>query len=402
MPNAARQTRSAKPPRRRLSLRWPLIGVLLLIAGVSGFMGLQTSPEIQQPLNAASASVSPGTVEIDGVRYRPIETYGLGQRTAGRNPLRHEVDELLPEPDPATWREIRLRMMKGNGLWLWIELLRPVEWIEAAGAAPGKSLYLDLYEFGAAGEATVTYLGPCPKIESGSGSIVTGRFKHESDESIEVLNLRLDGQKEPTCVTANHRYWSIDRQEFIDAGHLRQGERVDTDFGIRNVVSVTPTQYTGFLYNLETTEHVYRVGSLGTLVHNFCLHRIFPDKLGRVRSAVAHVTLADLGSGSATNAATRRAARALGHSTDDAGHLIGKLLGGPGGKNSGNFFAQNPHINRGQFAQLEQRVAAFVRNGDDVWIRVTPQYAGNSTRASGVLYQVRVNGQTIISYPFLN
>jgi hypothetical protein len=29
-------------------------------------------------------------------------------------------------------------------------------------------------------------------------------------------------------------------------------------------------EYSGFLYNLETTEHVYRVGSLGTLVHNAC------------------------------------------------------------------------------------------------------------------------------------
>ena len=48
------------------------------------------------------------------------------------------------------------------------------------------------------------------------------------------------------------------------------GEPVDTEYGERRVVSVEPIDYSGYLYNLETTEHVYRVGSAGTLVHNKC------------------------------------------------------------------------------------------------------------------------------------
>ncbi len=33
----------------------------------------------------------------------------------------------------------------------------------------------------------------------------------------------------------------------------------------KHVVSITPIEHTDFLYNFETTEHVYRVRSLGTL-----------------------------------------------------------------------------------------------------------------------------------------
>ena len=50
----------------------------------------------------------------------------------------------------------------------------------------------------------------------------------------------------------------------------------------------------------------------------------------------------------------------------------------------------------------ELRVAKFADDGHDVWIRVTPQYAGTSTRATGVLYQVRVDGKSLISELFAN
>lgn len=344
-------------------------------------------------------AVSHGAHDVDWLT-KPIQEVRVGERVGGDNPLREEVEGI--EPAPSTWGKISFIMKKGNGGSLWIDLLRPLAWIEDRHVQLGSIISLDLYEMGAVGDAEVKYVGPCPQIASGPGNVVTGTFKHQADETTAVVRLQLEDQIELTGVTANHPYWSEDRQDFVDVGQLRPGELVDTEFGPKQVIAVTPIQHDGFLYNLETTEHVYRVGSLGTLVHNFCVHKIKPDSQGRVRSAIAHITPADIGTGTATNTATRQAARSLGNSTDDAGHLIGRLLGGPGGKRSGNFFAQNPHINRGQFAQLEQRVADFVRNGDDVWIRVTPQYAGSGTRATGVLYQVRVNGNTIISQLFAN
>ena len=153
---------------------------------------------------------------------------------------------------------------------MWVELLRPAEWIELHGAKVGGTVPLELHEMGAAGDAEVLSLGPCPKIQPGRDTIVTGTFRHQADENSNVVRLELEDQLELTGVTDNHAYWSVDRQTFIDVGSLRPDELIDTQYGLKHVVSVTPIDYHDFLYNLETTEHVYRVGSLGTLVHNEC------------------------------------------------------------------------------------------------------------------------------------
>lgn len=40
------------------------------------------------------------------------------------------------------------------------------------------------------------------------------------------------------------------------------------------MASLARRPYSGVLYNLETSEHVYRAGDLGSLVHNTCVTRI--------------------------------------------------------------------------------------------------------------------------------
>ena len=134
---------------------------------------------------------------------------------------------------------------------------------------------------GAAGEATVIAINDCPPIEPGSGTVVTGKFVHQCAPGTKLVHLRIAGQSEPTGVTDNHPYWSVDRHDFIPAGELRVGELVDTELGAKRVQSVEFwTGFDGLLYNLETTEHVFRVGSLGTLVHNTCdLHHTIPKEI---------------------------------------------------------------------------------------------------------------------------
>ncbi len=173
-------------------------------------------------------------------------------------------------------------MRKENGSPLRVDLLRPIEWIEANAADLGKTIFLNLPEMGAVGDAEVTYLGTCPPIKSGKGTIVTGKFIHRSD-STDVVTLCLDGEDEGTGVTRSHPYWSQDRKEFVRAGDLLVGESVDTAFGVRHVISVAPCNYRGLLYNLETIEHVYRAGYSGALVHNSCVGGVytFRDALGR-------------------------------------------------------------------------------------------------------------------------
>ncbi len=216
-----------------------------------------------------SVAVTPASGHSNRRSVR-IDEVKLGYRMAGTNPLRDHVDAI--DPDPETWRQISLHMHKESGNSLWIELLRPLEWIEETEAQAGKTIFLDLPEMGAVGEADVTMIGPCPPIKPGKGNVVTGTFKHEADERSGLVRLRVEGQEESTGVTANHPYWSEDRQEYVPVGELREGELVNTDSGARRVESITPDpDFRGFLYNLETTEHVYRVGSLGTLVHNSCV-----------------------------------------------------------------------------------------------------------------------------------
>ena len=146
------------------------------------------------------------------LRTRSIETIGLGDRVLAHNPLRHEVDTGLSEPNPATWRRIALWMTKADGSRLDIELLRPESWIAEAGASAGGSIHLSLPELQLDGAAKVVAISACPTIDDGPGRVVTGTFAHESAD---VVDLRFEGIEDPIGATANHPFWSVDRQEFL-------------------------------------------------------------------------------------------------------------------------------------------------------------------------------------------
>jgi hypothetical protein len=116
---------------------------------------------------------------------------------------------------------------------------------------------------------------------------------------------------------------------------------------------------------------------------------------GELRSAFAKIEPGNIGQGTATNASSRASVRQLGNATDDAGHAIGQNLGGLGGVRGGNIFPQAPSVNRGAFNQFEQQIVRRVEAGDNVFTRVVPKYRAGETRPFEILYQVRINGQTI-------
>lgn len=86
-----------------------------------------------------------------------------------------------------------------------------------------------------------------------------GHSNHEPSESEETLG-----------TTSNHPFWSVDRQEFVQAGSLEIGERLQTLSGDVKVVQqklLRPGPQP--VFNLEVhNEHVYFVGQDGVLVHN--------------------------------------------------------------------------------------------------------------------------------------
>jgi hypothetical protein len=116
---------------------------------------------------------------------------------------------------------------------------------------------------------------------------------------------------------------------------------------------------------------------------------------GRLESAFARIEPQHIGTGTGTNDATRLFARTFGNATDDAGHAIGRNLGGSGTDIS-NIIPQSPNVNRGAFRQFEQQITRQVEAGNRVFVRVVPRYeSAAATRPNQIVYQVRVNGETI-------
>ncbi|MFN6108064.1 MAG: polymorphic toxin-type HINT domain-containing protein, partial [Planctomycetaceae bacterium] len=97
---------------------------------------------------------------------------------------------------------------------------------------------------------------------------VTGTFAHAAAD---VLDLEIEGLDTPLGCTANHPFWSADRQDFVPASSLTIGEHLRTESGTRRQVTrITPRRGPPVaVFNLEVDdEHVYYVSTAGVLVHN--------------------------------------------------------------------------------------------------------------------------------------
>lgn len=179
-----------------------------------------------------------------------------------------------PSPEAiARWqsqrRHIVLKLDKPDGSWCDIKLLRTIDWIKEVGARVGKMLFLDLAEVGTRGWAKVLEIKPCGIPDIGSGEMVTGTFRHSHGRIGELV---VESESEPLGVTPGHLIWSVDRQDWVPAGKLRQGETLKTEKGITRVISYTQTDTVEPVYNIEVeNDHCYRVGESGILVHNASL-----------------------------------------------------------------------------------------------------------------------------------
>jgi hypothetical protein len=210
------------------------------------------------------------------VTTKPIEQIEVGQRVvtdldAETRALATGPIDQLPswdhkDVDPIAWRRIDLVRSEEAGGRCEITLLRPQRWIDETGAEVGGTIELSLPEQTIEGPAQVVSIGPCPPIPSGRGHVVTGTFAHVSSR---VLQLHFSGMSEPLGVTGNHPIYSVDRAAFVAAEDLKPGERVEHLTATARLVKVERLPGEHRVYNLEVHgEHVYRVASLGILVHN--------------------------------------------------------------------------------------------------------------------------------------
>jgi hypothetical protein len=247
----ARRQVASKPPQSPTHFRGGLFRILGLVAGVllAAFLagrGIQEG----QPRGKAIEAVQCGDL-VPEDRIRGDHDLSLGETV-----------------DPATWRRIRLHAPKTDGSYAEGELLRPLIWLAERDVRVGGTVHIAVPECGIDGNAEVIHVGPCPPIRTAdSGRVVTGVWRHQSAQ---VIDLYIEGVEGAIGTTANHPFWSEDRQSFVRADALAEGERLwAIDGRAFRVTSRAPQAGLHTVYNLEVhVDRVYHVTSKGVLVHN--------------------------------------------------------------------------------------------------------------------------------------
>ena len=91
----------------------------------------------------------------------------------------------------------------------------------------------------------------------------------EASDAPLQFDLQLEGESETIGVTGTHPFWSVDRSDWTPAAQLQVGETLKTLDGTTTVERIKKRQKSESVYNIEVgTDHVYRIGNSGILVHN--------------------------------------------------------------------------------------------------------------------------------------
>lgn len=84
------------------------------------------------------------------------------------------------------------------------------------------------------------------------------RRRMRADEVARVEILTSDGTTETLEGTPIHPIWSVDRQDWLPLGELREGEQLQAAGGVAVVLSLTILRRSIPVYNIEVHgEHVY-------------------------------------------------------------------------------------------------------------------------------------------------
>ena len=222
------------------------------------------------------------------VRSIPIGEYDVAFQVVAGNPTGEHDTEFGDTVDPPLWRVLTLIAKKKDGSLADVRLLRPLWWLEEQHATVGGHVEIHVPECGIEGQAEVLAIEPCPPIKPRAGlRVVTGVFKHHASQ---VLDVYVEGLDEPIGTTPNHPFWSEDRQTFVRADELKEGEHLKAFNGTPIVRRVVPLADPEPVFNLEVQcDHVYHVAKNGLLVHNSaddCIRWIDPRRLNFSQTTV--------------------------------------------------------------------------------------------------------------------
>jgi len=222
-----------------------------------------------------------------------IETLKVGDRVVSD---KSDCDlQWMDFPDDLL--QIDLQAFKVDGSAVDITLLRSKGWVSDAGVAPGRTVELTIPEIALAGDATVLSVGPAPTIRKGPGRVIRSTIRSLSDE---VLEVSFEDGSQPLLVTVQHRLFSADRNDWVAARDLHEGETLQTRHGFLRIKSIQLTDRRYFVYNLQVdADNTYFVASGEVLCHN-----AYPGPFGGDRPDGKHPSKANApkGDGGAPNA----------------------------------------------------------------------------------------------------
>ena len=192
----------------------------------------------------------------------PIERMAIGRRVTTAC---EGEEQPSPDIDPSAFRILHLLYHDPNkGSATRMSFLRPAAQAEGLGA--GDTVRLSIGELQLDGRAAVLGVDPCPEIEDGPGRVVTGNI---SSENPDIRLLRLVGLDKPIEVTASHRIYSEDAQDFVPVGVLSPGELLRTHSGMVKVAAIERKPGVWPVFNLEVDAvHRYYVSEAEVLAHN--------------------------------------------------------------------------------------------------------------------------------------
>jgi hypothetical protein len=180
------------------------------------------------------------------------------------------------EITPINWSAASFNVQKTDGTVGEVTLLRPNLWFEEQEIRIiGDTFWLDYPEMRMSGFAKLINIY-ATQIDTRSSDArillekgyfpVLSTFKHKAEE---VLNLSFtNGDR--IFTTAPHPFWSLDRNGWIAASHLMQGERVKAVDGEQTVDSIFFDKKLSDVFNLEVqSAHNYVING-GIFVHNAC------------------------------------------------------------------------------------------------------------------------------------
>ncbi len=257
---------------------WLTLASVLGIAGLNGFR--PSAPTIEA--TPVAAQVSEPTATAPSVA---IEQLRPGHRVAGS----YSTGEMAgtTEVDPATWRLLRLR---ATNLWedgtldvIDVETLQHPDWVTAHRAEAGAKvpLPLDLLDMGLPEEmrATVVANESCPEIEEGPGRVVLTTVNHLNRDVYELTFGTSRGETESVRTTGLHKFYRATDGTWVSAHDLKRGDQLEGPDGLLIVQSLAKVPGTQRVYNMTVEgEHVYRVSTLGALVHNNGCTESDPEK----------------------------------------------------------------------------------------------------------------------------